>query len=671
MFEGKEGLGMSFRLGQCFLAVVVGLLVGILPAVGLEFPGPRPGEATGAAGEKMRLGNTALECVWRQEEGGLKPVSVTDKLTGKRYEIGDGECFELILADRGVVKCSDLTILTSEMREVGRHRGNTDYDGVELYALLEGLSGNLRVEWTAVLLDGSNYVRQEVKIEALKEDISLGQVVMVDLSAPGAQVTGQVSGAPVAAQNVFWAYEHPLAKSVVEGDRIKCFLERELPLKAGQSLKQSSVVGVAPEGQLRRAYLYYMERERAQAYRQFLHYNSWYDIAWDDRKMQEGECVDVIELFGKEFIGKRGVRMDSFVFDDGWDDNASLWQFHAGFPHGFARLGEAAQEHGSRLGVWLSPWGGYGRAKAERIKYGRGEGFEITEKGFSLAGAKYYERFLEACRGMIEKYKVNFFKFDGTDAQLPAETEALFRLIGELRAAEPDLYVSITTGTWASPYWLWHGDNIWRGGQDMGFYGRGTRREQWITYRDKETYHNVVRRCSLYPLNALMTCGINNGQRGTGSDLPTFGEDFVHEVRSFFGSGTNLQELYITPGRMTERGWDVLAEGVKWSRANAEVLVDTHWVGGDPAKGEIYGWASWSKRKGILVLRNPEEKAGRIALDVGKVFELPSGAVLRYRLKSPWAEDQADEPIMLQAGQEHTFALEPFEVLVFDAQPVP
>ena len=33
----------------------------------------------------------------------------------------------------------------------------------------------------------------------------------------------------------------------------------------------------------------------------------------------------------------------------------------------------------------------------------------------------------------------------------------------------------------------------------------------------------------------------------------------------------------------------------KWSRSNAmDVLVDTHWVGGEPFKLEVYGWASWT-----------------------------------------------------------------------------
>ena len=64
----------------------------------------------------------------------------------------------------------------------------------------------------------------------------------------------------------------------------------------------------------------------------------------------------------------RGVTLDSFLFDDGWDDTSKLWQFHAGFPDGFTPLKEAAAKFGAAPGVWLSPWGGYGAPRAARLE---------------------------------------------------------------------------------------------------------------------------------------------------------------------------------------------------------------------------------------------------------------------------------------------------------------
>ena len=142
-------------------------------------------------------------------------------------------------------------------------------------------------------------------------------------------------------------------------------------------------------------------------------------------------------------------------------------------------------------------------------------------------------------------------------------------------------------------------------------------------------------------------------------------------MRAFFGGGTSLQELYIQPGKLTAEDWQVLAEAAKWSRANADVLVDTHWIGGDPGKLEVYGYASWSPRKGIVMLRNPDDQPHEFALDVGAALELPAGAVTTYTLKSPWAEDASRPALAAAAGKPLQFKLKPFEVLVLDAMPVP
>src|ERR1039458_8763227 len=125
-----------------------------------------------------------------------------------------------------------------------------------------------------------------------------------------------------------------------------------------------------------------------------------------------------------------------------------------------------------------------------------------------------------------------------------------------------------------------------------------------MTYRDVQTYDNVVKKAPLYPLNALMLHGIiyatNSSHMAAMSD-----EDFAAQVRSFFGTGTQLQELYLTPSLLNQQNWDDLAEAANWSRRNADVLVDTHWIGGDPNRGQVYGWAAWSPSLGIVTLRNP------------------------------------------------------------------
>jgi hypothetical protein len=241
-------------------------------------------------------------------------------------------------------------------------------------------------------------------------------------------------------------------------------------------------------------------------------------------------------------------------------------------------------------------------------------------------------------------------------------------LIGDLRAKKPDLYVNLTTGTYPSPFWLLYADSIWRGGDDHSFAGVGTNRQRWITYRDSQIYRRVVEDGPLFPMNSLMLHGLifaRYAQR-LGDDP---GHDFPDEVHDYFGTGTQLQEMYITPSLLSSENWDVLAEAAKWSRDNATTLKDSHWIGGDPARLEVYGWASWSHEKAIVTLRNPSDQPQDFSANLATLLELPAASASAYTARSPWKSDTAKPGVSLAVTQQHTFHLQPFQVLTLDLLP--
>lgn len=471
----------------------------------------------------------------------------------------------------------------------------------------------------------------------------------------------------------FFGFEHPLSECTADGAHLRCGITRELPLRAGHTLSVSSVIGMSHEGQLRRDFLAYVERERAHPYRTFLHYNSWYDLGYFS-KFDEAGALDRIAAFGTELHDKRGVTLDSYLFDDGWDDPTTLWRFHSGFPRGFTPLRDAAAKYGAAPGVWLSPWGGYGKPHEERMKYGKEAGFELNAKGFALSGPNYFRRFHDVCMQMIRDYGVNQFKIDGTGnvnsaipgSEFDSDFAAAIRLIDDLRAAKPDVYINLTTGTYPSPFWLRYADSIWRGGEDHDFAGVGSWRQKWITYRDADTYAGVVKAGPLYPINSLMLHGLIYAQHAKNlTDDPL--NDFGDEIHSYFATGTQLQEMYITPSLLSQANWDDLAEAAKWSRRNADTLVDNHWVGGDPAKLEVYGWAAWSPRLGIVTLRNPSDKPQTYVLDLQKALELPPGAPRSFDVKNVWKNQSTALPA--NAGEPYTISLRPFQVMTFELTP--
>ena len=541
----------------------------------------------------VSLQNDQVAAAWTAQGKRLSPLSLQDKQTGQQIPLR-GELFRLVLTNGSFLNASDFRLRGSVRMEAlpgnpGASRFAERLPGRQVVAELASADGNIQVTWHGILRDGSRYLREEFSFAARKEQVPLKGIMLLDTPLVNARPTGTVDGSPVVTDTAFFGVEHPLSINRGEMGYVRCFLPHGTALLAGESYKCSLVVGFVPEGQMRRGFLAYLERERAHPYRPFLHYNSWYDIGYFS-KYDEKAALDVINAFGEELTVKRGAKLDSFLFDDGWDDTKTLWRFHSGFPNGFTTLRQAAAKYGAAPGIWLSPWGGYGNPHEERIKFGTEQGFEIREGNFSMAGPKYYERFRSLCVEAVKNYGINQFKFDGIGENTGKSSgamrdfDAMLKLIAELRALKPDLYINQTTGTWPSPFWLLYADSIWRGGEDHSFInGKEPERERWISYKDNDVYEHIVAYSELFPLNSLMLHGIIYARHAHGLNYDT-NNTFKSEVRAMFGNGTQLQEMYITPSLLTQDNWDVLAEAAKWSRANAGTLVDTHWIGGTPAR---------------------------------------------------------------------------------------
>jgi hypothetical protein len=642
---------------------------------------PQPGSANAQLQpDGFEISNAVVSVKVQTSDGHVKTLQFRNLLATDSSPVAMLP-FALLLGDGRIVTASSMKMAAAprivDLRaDAQASRLSERIPGKTVITEFEDESAHLYVIWRVILRDGSNYIRQEVTLNAVSNDVPVREVRLLDWHSSSAHVIGTVHGSPVADETFFAGFEDPLSSCAVAGGRARCWIERELPLKAAQSVTYSSVVGVATDGQLRRSFLRYVERERAHPYRTFLNYNSWYDLGYFS-KYDESQALQVINTFGAELTRKRGLPVQSFLFDDGWDDPTTLWHFNSGFPNGFTRLRQTAALYDTSPGVWMSPWGGYGKPKQQRVAAGKETGYEVVNNGFALSGPKYYAAFRDTCIKFVRDYGVNQFKFDGTGnadrvvqgSSFDSDFAAAIHLISDLRELKPDLYINLTTGTYASPFWLHYADSIWRGGEDHDFLGVGSKREQWITYRDADTYEHIVLGGPLFPLNSLMLHGIIYARSAHDLNSDPQG-DFKNEIRDYFGTGTQLQELYITPALLSQTDWDNLAEAAAWSRANADVLVDTHWIGGDPALLEVYGWASWNPQKAVLVLRNPSDKPQTIDLDIARAFELPPSSDGAYILHSPWKEDRGQPGIRVAVGQRHQFALDPFQVLVLEGSPV-
>ena len=200
--------------------------------------------------------------------------------------------------------------------------------------------------------------------------------------------------------------------------------------------------------------------------------------------------------------------------------------------------------------------------------------------------------------------------------------------------------------------------------------GKGTRTSKFMTYRDGTLHNNIVNKAPYYPLNSIMVVGIAYANLG----LPQMYindsiADFKDMVWSFFGAGSALQELYISHDRMKPEFWPVLAEAAKWVKSNEDVLHDTHWIGGSPINMEVYGFASWTPRKGIITLRNPDDKAKNFEFILDNILEIPDKYRGSYLLKSVRSDDENKSAMKIVSGESANLLLKPFETRILEVIP--
>ncbi|MEM5436447.1 enterotoxin [Paraburkholderia diazotrophica] len=630
-------------------------------------------------GSECTFGNSAIALHWTIADRSLGEFHIVDRVHAQTLRVDAP--FAIALADGRTVGIGELQMIEplreeALLADADAPRKAERIAGRRVTVVLCDRQQRLRVEWDIEQRENSLYLRQRLSITALAQDERIVCVSLLRTRAPSARKIGELKAVPIVKGNVYLGFELPMAESEVRDGAARLTVIRELPLDKGKTLAYSAVAGVFREGQLRRDFAAYLEQERAHAYRPFLHYNSWYDIGFLTAYTQD-QAIERIHAVGRELHEKRGVQLDSFLFDDGWDDYSGAWRFNHAFPDGFVPLKHAAARYGAAPGVWLSPWGGYGPPRKERVTRGHAAGYETAGDGFALSGPRYYQRFHEAAIDLLRRHGVNYFKLDGmgnanvvvSGSRFNSDWDAAIELIEDMRRAKHDVFVNLSTGTLPSPFWLRSVDSIWRDGADYGFAGTGSDREQWITYRDAQTYRNVVCKSPLFPLNSLMLHGIIYAKENTRLNAdPTHA--FASEVRSYFGSGTQLQELYVTPSLLKGSDWDVLAETSRWARATADVLHDSHWIGGAPDQLEIYGWAAWTPSKAIVTLRNPSDRVQSFSLDLREHLELPHGIAGGFTARFPFIESPTNFPLLWDVGRPQSIRLDPFQVLTVELSPI-
>ena len=232
-------------------------------------------------------------------------------------------------------------------------------------------------------------------------------------------------------------------------------------------------------------------------------------------------------------------------------------------------------------------------------------------------------------------------------------------LLDAVRAVDPAVVLTFTTGSNPSPWWLRHADFLWRGGldDDAPAEFEGNRHERFATYID--TCLEALRHTAV-PISAIVTFSVVQNQARAYREDDADPGSWERHCWFLAGRGTHHHDLYVAPDSLSGREWDALAAALRWARANQRVLARSRMIGGRPAAGEPYGFVSVGQGQVVLCLRNPSGRTR--ALSVPSADLIGPGTSARD-LTSVWGRPDT-VPRELAEGQTVSVELEPFEVVL-------
>ncbi|MCL6525082.1 MAG: alpha-galactosidase [Thermoflavifilum sp.] len=511
-------------------------------------------------------------------------------------------------------------------------------------------------------------------------------------------------GQPAAADfkqvgGVFMGIEYPAAVNeftLIHDQQLQIHCQEWVGTTIGEqwTITHPVVEGLVPDHHVHLAFDAYLRDIQVAPDTPYLLYNSWYDLrspaftdVSPDHVMNEKNILRIIDQFNQNMVKPYGIHLNAFVLDDGWDDYASDWQLRRStFPHGLMPIINALKPLHTRLGMWIGPTGGYS-FRMQRINWMRAHGYETVGHGdhimMDIAGPHYFG-LLQKRLTDFARMGISYFKWDGLqfsssepDNHHPvgyfSEITALdhvIQLADTVRKINPEMYINITSGTWMSPWWLLCANQIWMQGADYGYatLPSFTDRDAAMTYKDMVLYDDFQRHDVWFPMSHVMTHGIIKAKLAsvgaTDDPLPTFAND----VMLYFGRGVTMYEWYISPDMLQPDEWRILSQGLQWAKAHAHLLRLTYMIGGDPARGEAYGYVHFAGDSGIIVVRNPQMQPQTIRVKLDPAHGLQPEAkslVVEQTYPRYWISGD-----LYSAGATLTLDLQGFETAIYAIYPL-
>ncbi|NQT27248.1 alpha-galactosidase [candidate division KSB1 bacterium] len=590
-------------------------------------------------------------------------------------------------------------------------------DGIkQVEAFYKGRNQHLQLSMTYLIEPDNYYVKRKIAIrDTLFQKHFLHQIRPLDARLNPPEELKIIKeggfGQPVAFQfknrGVFYGLEYPASTNTIKLNNENSYqltCAKYVGKKISSDWIESDwvVLGFTPDTYVKKWFMDYVDDLKVAPNTPYTLYNTWYDLRsenypvggytkWlqEENYMNKRNVLRLYQSIRKNFIDKYDVPLNAFVLDDGWDVYASNWQLNkTAFPDGMSPIVDEFKQGNTQLGMWFGPTGGYS-ARMKRINWYRENGYEVVgeEKQWGgaqlcLAGKNYSKLFKKRTLEFV-KQGVAFYKWDGIQFSCSeayhghpiglysqiAVLDTLISTINAIHQVNPNVYHSITSGTWLSPWWLKYANQIWMQGQDYGYADVPSynQRDAAITYRDLTLYDDFHKKKFWFPISNMMTHGLIKGK----IEVPYLGESldkFADNAILYFARGVSMYELYTSPDNMNDAQWQVIAHSLKWAKDNFSVLMNTEMVGGDPGKKQTYGFLHLKENKGIVAARNPYIENQKLEIELSPEFGLDDDAknlVLEKVYPYRWVS-----PEIYKSGDKISLPLDGYETAIYEIYPI-